>query len=74
MVWCETKLVVVNTVEIPLDMSPAVDFVCMPVGVVGLQPRQAEAEAARNYLGLFHIVLHEVAACRRTSSASILSV
>jgi hypothetical protein len=38
-VWCETKLVVVNTVEIPLDMSPAVDFVCMPVGV-GLQPRQ----------------------------------
>jgi hypothetical protein len=32
-------VVVVNTVEIPLDMSPAVDFVCMPVGV-GLQPRQ----------------------------------
>ncbi|CAK9875649.1 unnamed protein product [Sphagnum jensenii] len=46
----------------------------MPVGVVGLQPRQAEAEAARNYLGYFTIVLHEdAAACRRPSSASILS-
>ncbi len=68
-------MVVVNTVEIPLDMSLAFDFVCMPVGVIGLQPRQAEAEAARNYLGYFTIVLHEdAAACRRTSSASILSV
>jgi hypothetical protein len=27
-VWCETKLVVVNTVEIPLDMSPPLLISC----------------------------------------------